>query len=86
MTYWKGAFMAYHDTTTSYGSDLAHRALDRLVAFLHIIGGALTSVAEANQRVRLVEKLNVKSDDQLAELGIRREDIVRYAFRDMMHF
>jgi uncharacterized protein YjiS (DUF1127 family) len=77
--------MAYQHTTLSQGSEIAHSVLNGIKAFFRTIGGALISVAEANQRVHAVERLNQKSDAELAQLGIRREDIVRYVFRDMLH-
>ncbi|MGA9411254.1 MAG: DUF1127 domain-containing protein [Roseobacter sp.] len=77
--------MAYHHTTLSQGSDIAHGVLNSLKAFFSKVGGAMISVAEANQRVRAVERLNEKSDAELAKMGIRREDIVRHVFRDMLH-
>lgn len=77
--------MAYHHTTTSHGFEIAHSVLSRIKSFFTAIGQGLMSVAEANQRVQLVERLNAKSDAELAQMGIRREDIVRYVFRDMLH-
>jgi len=77
--------MAYQHTTLSQGSEIAHSVLNGIKAFFRTVGGALISVAEANQRVHAVERLNQKSDAELAQLGIRREDIVRYVFRDMLH-
>ncbi|WP_439122864.1 DUF1127 domain-containing protein [Marivita sp.] len=43
----------------------------------------LSQVAEANCRVREVERLQALSDDALSAKGIRREDIVRHVFRDV---
>lgn len=48
-------------------------------------GRWFTAVMEANSRHEQVERLNVMSDTQLAEFGVRREDIVRYVFRDVYH-
>ncbi|MCR9147810.1 MAG: hypothetical protein NXH74_11495 [Rhodobacteraceae bacterium] len=33
----------------------------------------------------LVERLESKSDAELAELGIRREDITKHIFRDLFY-
>ncbi len=42
--------------------------------------------ASANKRLAQIEALSAKSDEELAELGIRREDIARHVFRDIYHF
>ncbi|WP_299786232.1 DUF1127 domain-containing protein [uncultured Marivita sp.] len=43
----------------------------------------VNQIAEANSRVREVERLQALSDETLAEKGIKREDIVRHVFRDL---
>ncbi|MCI5110096.1 MAG: DUF1127 domain-containing protein [Marivita sp.] len=43
----------------------------------------LSQVAEANSRIREVERLQALSDEALAAKGIRRDDIVRHVFRDL---
>ena len=40
---------------------------------------------ESQSRMDQVTRLNAKSDAQLAEMGLRREDIPRYVFRDLIH-
>ncbi|MDE0985605.1 MAG: DUF1127 domain-containing protein [Yoonia sp.] len=50
-----------------------------------VIGGFFTAVMEANSRHDQVQRLSAMSDAQLAEFGVRREDIVRYVFRDVYH-
>ncbi len=46
---------------------------------------ALIRMGEARSRTDQIEALNAKSDAELAELGLRREDIARFVFRDMLH-
>ncbi|MEL6889577.1 MAG: hypothetical protein AAFO86_12840 [Pseudomonadota bacterium] len=41
--------------------------------------------AAADQRMKRIEALNAKSDDELAEMGLRRQDIAAYVFRDLMY-
>lgn len=43
----------------------------------------MSQVVEANSRIREVERLQAMSDEALAAKGIRRDDIVRYVFRDL---
>lgn len=42
-------------------------------------------IAESNHHMRRIEYLNAMSDAELAQRGIRREEIVRHVFRDSMH-
>lgn len=49
------------------------------------IGHFFVLVMENNSRAQLAERLNAMSDAQLAEKGLKREDIVRYVFRDCMY-
>lgn len=45
----------------------------------------LARLAEANPKVRQMKALAALSDAQLAERGLRREEIARYVFRDRMY-
>ena len=45
----------------------------------------LIRIAEANPRMREIERLQGLSDDALAKRNIRREDIVRHVFRDVYY-
>lgn len=42
-------------------------------------------MAAANARAAELDALSAKSDAQLAEMGLRREDISRYVFRDILY-
>ena len=43
---------------------------------------ALITLAETSGRVRELKALQSKSDTELARMGLRREDLVHYVFRD----
>ncbi|SFE85058.1 DUF1127 domain-containing protein [Roseivivax sediminis] len=45
----------------------------------------LIGIAEANHRVKRVQHLNALSDAELAKRGIRREDIARHVFGDILY-
>jgi len=49
------------------------------------IGGFFTDLAAARSRSEEVARLNAKSDAELARMGLRREDIVRHVFRDILY-
>lgn len=46
---------------------------------------ALTAIAEANPRMREMERLSAKSDADLAKMGLKREEIVRHVLRDSLY-
>jgi hypothetical protein len=50
------------------------------------VGTFMLDMAEANSRSHMIQDLNNKTDRQLADMGIAREDIVRHVFRDKLHF
>ncbi len=41
--------------------------------------------ARIMSRRGLIEQLNEKSDEELAQMGIKREDIVRHVFQDLFY-
>ena len=45
----------------------------------------LVKVGESNARVRKLERLSALSDEQLAKMGLERENLVRYVFSDFMY-
>ncbi|SFK96314.1 DUF1127 domain-containing protein [Shimia haliotis] len=56
-----------------------------LTAPFRAIGRFFVAIMENNSRVQRVDALNAMTDEQLAERGLRREDIVRHVFGDYMH-
>ena len=49
------------------------------------IWNGLIMLAEANPRMKEIEKLNNTSDEELAKLGLERADVVRHIFRDRLY-
>jgi len=49
------------------------------------IGAIFTEMTLARSRVHEVERLNAKSDEELARMGLKREDIARHVFRDVLY-
>ena len=62
------------------------RPLDQVRAALSTFAHRLAENSAAQKRVDYAARLHAKSDAELAELGIRRQDIVRHAFRGMIHW
>lgn len=53
--------------------------------FFDGIGRGFSASLEASSRMAELERLNAMSDAELAEIGIRREDIARVVFRDVLY-
>ena len=70
----------FNDTQTARPS-----FFDGFKAFFRTLGSSIDLAASANARLAKVEELSALSDAQLAKKGLRREDIARYVFRDIMH-
>ncbi|EBA10345.1 hypothetical protein [Sagittula stellata] len=45
----------------------------------------LARIAESSHRMKELERLQAMSDEQLAKRGLKREDIARHVFRDVMY-
>ena len=56
--------------------------LDR---FFVSMGQGFNAYLESQGRVAEIERLSSKTDEELAAIGLRREDIPRYVFRDLIH-
>lgn len=53
-------------------------------SFLARLGDFLVKISENKTRARRVEQLNAMSDAELARIGLRREQIVRHVYADVM--
>ena len=49
------------------------------------ISRGFMAYAEARSRRSTIEALESRTDDELAAMGIRRDQIALYVFRDMLH-
>lgn len=68
-------------TPTSVPTDTLRAQLDQ---FFCGIGQGCNAYLESNARFRDIERLNAMSDIELAVMGLRRADIPRYVFRDLI--
>ena len=62
-----------------------HSFFERVGDFFMSLFNSIDLAASANARIREMEHLNTRSDAQLEKMGLRREDITRYVFRDIYH-
>lgn len=58
---------------------------DRIDAFMVSFGQGFNAYAERRSRLHIIQALEAKSDVELAEMGLKREDIIRHVFRDLMY-
>ena len=56
-----------------------------LDAFLSRVGQGFNAYMETRGRAEEINRLNALSDAGLARLGIKREDIPQYVFRDLFY-
>lgn len=57
----------------------------RIAAFFASIAKGMETYAHHLSRMDQVEALNAKTDAELAALGVSRDEIPRYVFRDLFY-
>ncbi len=62
-----------------------HGLAGRTEGFWAGIAAGLNNYMNRKSRVDQVRKLEAKSDAELAAMGLKRDDITRYVFRDMFY-
>lgn len=72
-------------TVVAAQQSTASLALGLLIKPFIAIGNFLIVLGENSSRMQKVKTLNAMTDEQLAEKGLTREDIVRHVFADSMH-
>ncbi|MGR1580411.1 hypothetical protein ACSSNL_02990 [Thalassobius sp. S69A] len=58
---------------------------ERVDAFFASIGQGINAYVQYRSRADQINALEAKSDTELAKLGLKRDDIPRYVFRDMFY-
>lgn len=58
---------------------------DQIDRFFVAIGQGMNAYMERRSHMREIMALNAKTDEELAALGITREGIPRYVFRDIYY-
>ncbi|WP_136637091.1 DUF1127 domain-containing protein [Pseudooceanicola onchidii] len=66
-----------HIADTGFRSGIAH--------FFQAFGAGMTAYMERRSRADQIAKLNALSDAELKKIGISREGIPAYVFRDMFY-
>ena len=71
------------DHTYTYATNGSIR--DRLDQYFAGIGQGFNAYLESRSRMDQIERLQAKTEDELASMGLTREGIPRHVFRDLFH-
>lgn len=74
--------MAYFNETQNFRSSI----VDGIARFFSTLASSIDLAASSKARMRQIDQLSALSDAELEAKGLRREDIARYVFRDILHF
>ncbi|SEW28991.1 hypothetical protein SAMN05444851_2742 [Aliiroseovarius sediminilitoris] len=72
----------------TYSTDIKfdrHPVRARIASFFASIGQAIIIASESRSRMDQIKALEARSDDELAEMGLKRENIVQHVFRDLCY-
>ncbi len=72
-------------TYDNFAGSAALRLGGALSRFFASVREGFDTYATARSRIAEIERLNAESDAVLAEMGLKREDIPRHVFRDLLH-
>ena len=70
-------------TTSTHIADHGIRA--SIANFFAAFGAAMTTYMERRSRADQIARLNALSDEQLTKMGITRDGIPAYVFRDLFY-
>lgn len=58
---------------------------ERLASFWEVISSATDAYMQRRSRMDVFTSLQNKTDDELTEMGMKREDIARHVFGDLFY-
>jgi hypothetical protein len=58
---------------------------EKVDAFFASIGQGMNAYMERRSRMDQITRLEAKSDDELAKMGIQRDRILQHVFRDLFY-
>lgn len=74
-----------HPARPAFPADSLHRLGGALRRFFKGIARGMMTASTAHNRYEQVQRLQAKTDVELAALKIRREDIVHHVFKDLYY-
>lgn len=69
--------------TLARGPRFGHQIWGKLVSAVQVVGRALAVNATAEARLQQVQRMQSMTDAELARMGVQRDKIVQYVFRDI---
>ena len=77
--------MTTQTTNLTHSTDTRARLMARVDAFFATLGQGMNAYMHRKSRMDVIDALNAKTDAELAALGITRDGIPAYVFRDMFY-
>ena len=72
--------------STAHVATARNKNFGKAVAlFFKALGQGLAAYMERHARMAEINRLNAMTDEQLAELGVKRDRIAQYVFRDRFY-
>ena len=75
--------MAHHASAPGSFAASLHTVSDHIGGFFRSVGTAMVVNSSGYQKLQKVQRLQAKTDVELAEMGLKREDITRFVFHDL---
>ncbi|MEP3331477.1 hypothetical protein [Sedimentitalea sp.] len=72
-------------TALSISNQTASHVSSRLRSFGEALKRGFISYAERRSRMDQINSLNAMTDEELAEIGVKRDYIVHHVYRDLLH-
>ncbi|MBT9385580.1 hypothetical protein KM176_17040 [Pseudooceanicola sp. CBS1P-1] len=69
----------------SFSSNVTAPRQSALGSFFAAVGAGLAAYMERRSRSEQIAKLQAKSDVELSKMGLKREEIPAYVFRDLFY-
>ena len=70
---------------TSAPFTFVRKGLEQVASLFKSFGNAIVYAGEASSRVHRIEALEAKTDVELANMGIKRDEIVHHVFKDLYY-
>lgn len=74
--------MAHITTHLPVTSSLVSSATSAIARFFSAFGTALVHIGENSQKMRQINALQALTDEELADRGLKRQDVARYVMAD----
>lgn len=77
--------MAYNTAISNNGFDGVKSVFSSIARFFTGFGTHLAMTSSMNSRIGYLRSLQAKSDAELAQMNLKRDDVVHHVFRDLYY-